>query len=281
MTISPSWRRVTWPDGANISVSVLLAFEAFQKQSQFTTQGKPGQVDRFSLSYAEYGARVGIWRLLDLLEEEGVKASCAINGLAAEQHPEVIAALVDSGHEVVGHGWVNDVHQDENDEEAETISRSLDAIEHAGGVRPVGWVSPAMMSSDRTKELLVRENCIYSMDDASDDCPFVETVAGAPFVTLPTTSLASHDLRQWLRIGAGPNRMAESFKATFDQLHSEGVKGRPGNLGITLHAHVAGRPTLIAGVREIIRHAKRHEGVWWARNDEQARWAIDQNLVRG
>jgi peptidoglycan/xylan/chitin deacetylase (PgdA/CDA1 family) len=278
----PEWRTIAWPNEAPISISVQLAFEAFSKSSTFSTLGRPGQTDRLSLSYGDYGSRVGIWRLLDLLNEEGVKASCLINGKAAQDHPQIIATMAAEGHELVGHGWVNDVPQDEHElGEADNIRRTLDAIATAsGGIRPVGWVSPGMMDTIHSKKLLVSENCIYSGDDASDDNPFVEQIDGVPFVTLPNVALSSHDLRQWLKPGANPTLIRDSFCTTFDELYQEARHGRPGSLSITLHAHVAGRPTLLPSIREVIRYAKKVEDVWWARNDEQAKWAQTQKWTR-
>ena len=100
-----SWE---WPGKAKIAISINLAFEAFVRRSQISLQKTPGEIDHFSLSYAEYGVRSGIWRLLDVLDEFGLKGSMSTNGLAAERHPEIIHACAEAGHEVVGHGWAND-----------------------------------------------------------------------------------------------------------------------------------------------------------------------------
>jgi peptidoglycan/xylan/chitin deacetylase (PgdA/CDA1 family) len=279
----PHWRAISWPDHAPITVSVNLDFEAFTRNSQFSTLGRPGEVDRFSMSYGEYGARVGVWRLLDLLRDEGVRASCAINGLAAQRYPDAVRAMVADGHELVAHGWANDTYAGEDPElsEAEVIRRTLDAITTAsGGVRPVGWVSPALVTTEKTKELLVQEGLIYTGDDASDDVPFIEEIAGAQFVTVPNTSFSSHDLRQWLRNGSAPTVLRDNFIASFDELYKEGRNGRPGSIALTLHAHAAGRPALIGAVREALRHAKLRDDVWWSRMDEQAEWALLQKMAR-
>jgi peptidoglycan/xylan/chitin deacetylase (PgdA/CDA1 family) len=92
------------PDNAKIAVSINLALEAFRHKSQLTLEARPGKTDHFSLSYAEYGARAGIWRILDLLNELGLKASMSINGKAAQLYPEAVRATADAGHEVVAHG---------------------------------------------------------------------------------------------------------------------------------------------------------------------------------
>ena len=74
-------RQWAWPNGAQIAFSVNLAFEAFIEHSQFSSSNKPGRPDPFSLSFGEYGAQAGAFRVLDLLEGYGFKGSMSTNGL--------------------------------------------------------------------------------------------------------------------------------------------------------------------------------------------------------
>ncbi|MBS1890583.1 MAG: polysaccharide deacetylase family protein [Actinobacteria bacterium] len=275
----PAWRKIQWPDEALVAVQLLVAFEAFDEHSQFTTEASTG-VNPFSLSYGEYGAHAGVWRLLQLMEDEGVVSSVAINGLAAERHPEAIAAMAERGHELVGHGWVNDALMPGGDAEREMIAKTLDAIEAAGGTRPTGWVSPGKMGSVDSERLLLDAGIRYTGDDASDDLPFLVDVDGRQLAVVPTVDLASNDLLQWVLTGQGPGTIAEGFKVTFDAVYEEALAGRPGSVGLVLHCHGAGRPTLIPLVRELIRYCKRHTGVWFARGDEIADWAIAEDLRR-
>lgn len=283
MATQSGWRSIEWPDGQRISVNVMVALEDFIRVSQFGTETRPGKADRFSLSYGEYGARVGAWRLLELFEEEGITSSWAVNGLSAQRHPELVKVIADAGHELIAHGWANDVHVDEGGllGEQEMIKKTIDAItEASGGVRPVGWCSPALMDTPQTKSFLVAEGCTYTVDDMSDDVPFVETVDGKPIATIPYNAMASHDLRQYLKVGSIATQIADSFEITFDQLYEEGGRGRPAGLILSLHAHVAGRPTLIPAVRRAIQYAKSHSDTWISRLDEQAEWAIKREYTR-
>jgi peptidoglycan/xylan/chitin deacetylase (PgdA/CDA1 family) len=102
-------RQWAWPGDAKIAMSIGLAFEAFQYRSQYSHAAERGKIDHFSLSYADYGWKSGVWRLLDLLDELGLNASMSTNGLAAERHPVVVRAVAEAGHEIVGHGWVKDI----------------------------------------------------------------------------------------------------------------------------------------------------------------------------
>jgi peptidoglycan/xylan/chitin deacetylase (PgdA/CDA1 family) len=275
----PRWRTIRWPGEALVAVQVLLAFEAFEEHSQFTTEAGHG-VNPFSLSYGEYGAHAGAWRLLALLDDLGVPSTAAVNGKAAAEHPEVVAALAAHGHELMGHAWANDVPMPGGDAERAMVARTLDAIEAAAGVRPTGWVSPGKMGSVDSDEILLDAGITYTGDDASDDLPFVRAVGDRRLAVVPSTDLASNDLLHWVLRGQPPSTIVEGFVATFDAVYAEALDGRPGTVGLVLHCHGAGRPTLVPAVREAIEYCQRHRGVWFARGAEIADVALKGDLRR-
>lgn len=82
---------------------------------------------------------------MHLLDEVGLKASMSTNGLAAERHPGAVRAAAEAGHEIVGHGWVNDILMQADDPEGEVaeIRRCTRALTEASGVCPVGWTIQA------------------------------------------------------------------------------------------------------------------------------------------
>jgi allantoinase len=269
-------RKWEWPNQAKIAMTVNLAMEAFQFKSQYTQEGRPGRVDHFSLSYARYGAKSGIYRILDLLDESGLKGSMSINGRAAELYPDQIRAVTDAGHEPVGHGWENDVLANEDDPDAELneIKKVTKAITDAGGVRPVGWTSPGSAGSANTLGFLAGEGYLWNGDEADDDLPYVKATVKGPIVLLPRVNTPTNDLSIWIMGKNPPSVIWEQFKDTFDELYSEGERGYPKWIEIVLHAHMAGRPTLIPTVRRCIAYAKQHENVWFARKRDLAEWAM-------
>lgn len=271
-------RAWAWPGGARLAMSIGLAFEAFEYKSQYSHYSEPGKKDHFSLSYADYGWKAGVWRLLDLLAGYGLYASMSTNGRAAEDHPHVIRAATDAGHEVVGHGWVNDIlmKDDDLEKEVEEIRRVTAALTAAGGVRPVGWVSPGSTGSKNTFDILKAEGYLWHGDDASDDLPFVIETQHGPLVALPRVNIPANDLIQWIFPTNPPDILWNSFRPTFDVLYAEGVAGRPKWIEMTLHCHMAGRPTLIPAIRQCIDYAREHEGVWFARKRDIAEWALAQ-----
>jgi peptidoglycan/xylan/chitin deacetylase (PgdA/CDA1 family) len=277
------WR---WPNGEKIAMSVGLAFEAFNHHSQFNTLGSAaragaGKPNALSLSYADYGWKAGVWRILDLMERFGLKGNMSVSGQAAERHPHVVAAAARAGHEINGHGWVNDAHAGDDDIEAERdeIRRCTAVLTQACGVAPVGWTGPGSTGSKNTLPLLKACGYLWNGDDASDDLPFVRDTDHGPMVIMPRTNSPHNDLTMWLLPRNPPGIIWEGFKNTFDQLYAEGEAGAPKWIEITLHCHIAGRPTLQPVIRQCFEYAKRHDGVWFACRRDIAEWTLKHEVA--
>src|SRR5262249_61358115 len=101
--------------------------------------------------FAEYGHRRGIFRVLDTLKREGVKATMIVSGIMAERHAGIVRQISDAGHDIVAHSYAMDVIPIYLEEEAEraNIRRTVDLIVRATGKRPTGWISPRGPHSPR------------------------------------------------------------------------------------------------------------------------------------
>ena len=271
-------RAWAWPNDAKICVGVNMAFEAFLYASQVTLEKTPGKTDHFSISYSDYGQKSGVYRILDLLDEFGIKASCSVNGLAAERHPEIVRMVADAGHEINAHAWANDklVREDDPEEELEEIRRCTEVLTSAAGIRPVGWVGPGSSGSAHTLGFLKGEGYLWNGDDASDDLPFLKQTDKGPMVITPRTNIFHNDYVMWIQGKNPPGVIWDGFKDTFDQLYGEGERGAPKWTEITLHFHMAGRPTIIPTIRKCLQYAKQHDDVWFARKRDVAEWAMSR-----
>lgn len=268
-----AWR---WPGDAKVAVSINLAFEDFLLASQVTLEKTSNKVDHFSISYSDYSHKSGVWRVLDLLDELDVKASVSVNGLAADRHPDVVRAIASAGHEINGHGWANDqlMRDDDPGVELAEIRRCTSVLEAAAGVRPVGWTSPGSAGSANTLSFLKGEGYLWNGDDASDDLPFLRATAHGPMVIMPRTNIFHNDYVMWIMGKNPPGVIWDGFKDTFDQLYDEGGRGAPKWTELTLHFHMAGRPTMIPTIRKCLLHALDHADVWISRRRDIAEWAL-------
>lgn len=269
---SVDWR---WPYNARVAMSVELAFEAFDRQSQYRTQPS-STADLFSLSFADYGWKVGIWRLLALLNEFDLKSHVLVSGRAAELHPRIVERVAAAGHEIAGHGWVNDqlLTTLDRSQELDVVRRTSDAIARVTGARPLGWTSPALMRTAETFDLLRSEGYLWCGDDASEDLPFLEPTPHGELVVIPRGSAFQNDLSVWVTPRGSPEVIWEGFRNTFDVLYAEAKNGLFNKTELTLHCHLAGRPTLVPIIRKCLAYAKNHDGIWFATRREIAQWTL-------
>ena len=274
-----SRRLAAWPGGAAVASTIGIALEAFINQSQVSIAGKPGVRNEFSLSYGAYGVKAGVWRILEQLDRFGLPGTFSVSGLLAAEHPHIVDALVKAGHDVVGHGWANDLFliDASEAEERKIITDTLDAIEAACGVRPVGWASPANSSNPRTGALLREQGVFWTGDDASDDLPYVEA-PGTPdeMVILPKVNVTVNDLIHWILPTNSTEVFAQAFDDTFATIYREGRAGEPRWSDIVLHCHTAGRPVFMPTLEHVLRSLSERDGVWHTTKSELASWVRTQ-----
>jgi len=266
---------VVWPDNAKIAVSFFVAFESFINYSQYRRGGdKP---DYASLAYGEYGGKAGIWRIKDVLSRNGIKGTIDTNGRVAEQFPDALKELHAAGHEIVGHGWANDIYLTslEPEKERELIRQTLSSLASVTGQRPVGWVSPGHRINDHTFDYLVDEGIVWTGDLPGPDIPEHRIINGKPLVIMPRLDYANdHSL---IFHPKNPARFYfESFKTAFDYLYAEGAAGSPKLIDALVHAHIGGRPHIIGVFEECIRYAKGFNDVWFCTKGEIAKWYLDR-----
>ena len=270
---------IQWPNNAKIAVSFFVAFESFINYSQYRRGGD--RPDYASLAYGEYGGRAGIWRIMDILSRNDVKGTIDTNGRVTEQFPDALKELHAAGHEIVGHGWANDIYLTslEPEKERELIRRTLESIASVTGQRPLGWVSPGHRINAQTFDYLVDEGVFWTGDLPGPDIPEHRIIKGKPLVIMPRLDYANdHSL---VFHPKNPARFYfESFKTAFDYLYAEGAAGAPKLIDALVHAHIGGRPNIIGVFEECIRYAKGFKDVWFCTKGEIAKWYLERYVTQ-
>jgi allantoinase len=272
------------PGGAHVCFTVDIAFEGFLKACQYRGRSTPGdKPDRYSLSFAEYGLREGVWRLLDILGLFKLKGGALTNGYAAECYPKTLKVVSDAGHEVVAHGWTNDagIASDDLQVERAEVKRTLDAINAATGTTPVGWLSPGYAGSEARLRAISEAGIFYSCDDAADDLPYVVKVDGKDHAILPRTSFGSNDLDNWFGPRHSPQAWLGTVKTQFNSTYLEALEGRPGWMELVLHAQFAGRRQPMQEIKAMLQYILGHRGVWVATRRELAEWILQNPGYHG
>lgn len=281
---------VKWPGGARIAVQVVVNYEEGAEYSlldgdphreptgDMTSPIPLDQRDLLNESFFEYGSRVGVWRLLNLLDKHQIKCTFLACGLALERNPEVAREITRRGHEPAGHGYRwEEYHKMGREQEREAIRKAVDAIARTTGERPLGWM-PRYGPSLNTRELLVEEGgFVYDSCHAiNDDLPYFVNVEGKRWLVVPYSNDVN-DGRAFRGGSGGPVDFYNIMRYTFDTLYDEGAN-HPKMMTVGLHCRMSGRPALARVVDMFLRYTKRHPDVWFARRIDIARWWLDKAI---
>ena len=278
---------VRWPNGAQIAISVVVNYEEGSEYSlldgdsthevnnEVPSPVPSNQRDLANESFFEYGSRVGVWRILKILDEYSIPASFFSCALALERNPTVGPAIVSAGHEVVGHGnrWEEYYLLGKEDEKL-AIETAVKSITASTGVRPVGWYT-RYAPSENTRELIASHGgFLYDSNSYSDDIPYYVDVDNNPWLVIPY-SLEVNDTRFWRGGMNRPSDFLETLINTFDVLYEEGAEN-PKLMNIGLHCRIAGRPSRAAILKQFFDYVKTKNNVWFTRRDQIADWWLKE-----
>ena len=122
------------------------------------------------ISRGEFGPRVGVGRILELLAREGIASTWFVPGHTVETFPASVAAVVDAGHEVACHGWLHeDLAALGRDEQRAVLERSIEALTRAAGGRPIGFRAPYWSLGSETLAIVGSLGFIYDSSLMDDD----------------------------------------------------------------------------------------------------------------
>jgi putative urate catabolism protein len=277
-----------WPGNARVAVQFVLNYEEGGENSvlhgdagseQFLSEMfNPPAFAARHLSMEgiyEYGARVGVWRLLSEFERRGLPLTVFGVGMALARCPEVAAAFVELGHEVACHGWRWISYQNVDEAtEREHMRLGVAAVQAATGRRPLGWYTGR--DSPNTRRLVADFGGFeYDSDYYGDDLPFWLQVrktdgALAPHLVVPYT-LDANDMRFALPQGfSHGDDFFFYLRDSFDVLYAEGEE-RPAMLSVGMHCRLLGRPGRMRALQRFLDHVERHDRVWVTRRIDVAR----------
>ncbi len=260
-----------WPGGAR--VAVLLSFDVDNE----TIWLRNGDTSVGGLSQGQYGARVGLGRILRLLDEHDIGASFFGPAISFSLAPEMIEAIQASGrHEIGVHGWIHERNAllPRADEER-LLRMAVQRMTELIGQRPVGYRAPSWNFSDNTLELLMELDFLYDSSLMADDRPYEIVADGEStgFVELPVDWILD-DAPLMNPLGeryANPREVLQVYKDEFDIAYEERTI-----FLLTMHPHYIGHRSRIVALRELIEYIKTKPGVWFGTHEEAVRWVREQ-----
>jgi peptidoglycan/xylan/chitin deacetylase (PgdA/CDA1 family) len=270
-------RPLVWPHGNRIAVvcSVLLETWSEGKSPSYfprTTPLPPGSRDIAGVNWSRFGGNEGVWRLSRTLSDLGIPSTMFCNGRSAEVWPEAVAAFAKTGHDVAGHGYLQDetLFSMNSDRERETIKKTLDLIQKAAGKRPTGWVTPIYGQSENTLEYLAEAKLTWCSDALDASVPYWRETRAGKMLMIPWSDFVDNRA-----LRASPRVYFDVYKDMFDYLYA----CEPGALiNIGIHAHFGGRPAMAAIFRQILEYFRSHKDVWFAQHHEVAKWIKDEGI---
>ncbi|ALK32465.1 polysaccharide deacetylase family protein [Burkholderia plantarii] len=268
-----------WKGGARVAVA--LSFDSDHETNELRDGGS--SVNR--LSWGQYGNRVGVPRILSLLEKYSVPVSFYVPAVSALLYPDEQRRIVDAGHEIGVHGWIHELNSKlEFVDERDLLGRSMDTLEKITGKRPTGFRSPSGDFSKNTLQILQELGFSYDSSlSADDDCYELE-MDGEPtgLVEIPFDWVRDDAVYflmhrfQGLRPYTPPSDVFDIFRRELDAAYAEG-----GLFELTMHPHVITNRSRIWIVEELIRYAKSlPDGVWFARHDEVVNYVLQNAKLR-
>lgn len=261
------------PEGKRLAVWVGVNIEYYAygvpaiSLAPFTAELVP---DPLNHGWRDYGPRVGIWRLLDVLDRAGVPPTAIVNSEVCQRYPEIVAEGRKRGWCWVAHGANNSTWQAgmELEEERSYLRQVTDDIESATGVRPAGWLGPALTASGHTYDLLTELGYRYALDWSIDDEPVPLQIASGSLCAVPY-SAELNDLPFFAIHGQSAPEFADALVDQFEQMREEGAD-RPRVMGFGLHPFLSGQPFRARHLYRALVHMATCEDAWFTTSDEIA-----------
>jgi len=265
------------PDSPRLTVALTFDHDAI---SDSVRRGDPP----VKFSHAEFGPRVGLPRIIDLLEREGIAATWFVPGHSLETFTDNTQAIIGGGHELACHGWFHeDFSELSAEEQAAVLGRSVEAVRRVSGAPPKGFRAPYWALGRESLDLVVEAGFQYDSSLMADDYrPYRVRQNDAHSVEQGTTFGTEGPLIEvpvywtlddWPLFEPGdngrdgmrpPSQVLEIWLAELRYAHANAPGGL---LTVTMHPECIGRGHRMAMLEQFIGECRKLDGVVFSRLD--------------
>ena len=268
-----SLQPASWPGGAR--VAVLLSFDVDNE----TIAIRYGDPTAGSLSQMQYGARVGLERIVRLLDAKRIPATFFIPSVSLAITPGMADVIRKSGrHEFGVHGWIHEMNATLPDSaERALVTKALAELTQMTGSRPTGYRAPSWNFSPNTMSILRDLGFRYESSLMADDRPYELLQNGRPtgIVEIPVEWILD-DAPLFNPQGerySSPRDVAQVWIDEFDKAYEEGTM-----FVLTMHPHISGHRSRIVALELLIAHIEKKGAgkVWWATHGDVAEYVRKQ-----
>lgn len=263
--------RITWPNGARVAFYIGLNVEHFEMDKPSTSIWSDTShlvPDPLNYGWRDYGVRVGIWRVAEILDRSGIRASVLLNSDVCERHPQIIRLGRERNWAWLAHGKTNSMLHTgmQPDEERRCLVGIVETIARATEQRPRGWMGPGLTETFNTPKLLHELGLSYVLDWCADDQPFPLNLPG--MISVPY-SVELNDVLMFVAKSLSAEEFYRAVVDQFDQLYAESAEsGRV--MALALHPFVIGQPNRARYLAKALEYITSHKDVWLTTSDEIA-----------
>jgi len=261
-----SLQPTTWPNGARVAVSI-----SFDVDNDTIAIARSETPSIGAMSQGEYGARVGLRRVVELMDRHEIPASFFIPAVSLVISPDMVDVIQASGrHEFGVHGWIHELNTELDAEtERELVTRAVAYVTEATGSRPVGYRAPSWNFSPNTLNIVKGLGFLYDSSLMADDRPYELMQDGEPtgIVELPVEWILD-DAPLMNPRGSSytpPRELLQVYIDEFDKAYEEGTL-----FLLTTHPHIIGHRSRIIILEQLIDHIQTKGDVWFATHQQIA-----------
>ena len=268
--------KLGFPDDARLALWVVPNIEFFPLDDE-VFYGAGFVPDVLAWSNRDYGNRVGIFRIMEVLDRYGVRATAALNSDVCDHHGRIVEEALKRDWELMAHNRSNSrpLNRIAPETERDEIFGAIERIEQASGTRPRGWLSGGLIETWDTLDHLIDAGCEYVCDWVNDDQPYLMDVDGKQLASIPYSS-ETNDFGAFVRWGLSPAAFDQQLRRQFDVLYREGeASGRV--MAICLHPFLIGHPHRIGALDGALEYICGHDDVWLATGSE----IVDHYMASG
>lgn len=278
---SPIIRRpqLQFPNGARVAFWIGLNIEHFEidKPSTSIFGGTAGLVpDPLNYGWRDYAPRVGLWRIMEILDKHGIRASVMLNSDVCKYYPEIIEEGNKRNWIWLAHGKNNSTLQVgmDIDQERAYLTDIVTTLKKSTGKQPRGWLGPALSETFNTPDLLEELGITYVCDWCNDDQPFKLNTKRGNMISVPY-SIEVNDIPLFVGKSFSGEDFYQLLVDQFDVLYEEGKHtGRV--MCVALHPFITGLPFRSKYLDKALAYITRHRDVWLPTSDEIAEWYVNR-----
>ena len=271
------------PDKARVAVVPYINIEHFPADIPGTAiipgtqQFSP---DPLNYGWRDYGNRVGVWRMMELMDKCGMRATVCLNSEVIREYSRIIEEGKKRNWAWIGHGInnapANFLSGIDEDKEREIIKDVLDTMEQAIGRKTRGWLSPFLTHTDNTPNILADLGVEYLCDYTADDHPFPLNTKTNSLIAVPYT-VELNDIPAFQSVGVSSAAFGDMIIDQFDVLYEEGATNAR-IMPICLHTFWVGQPNKFKHLKRAFEYICSHENIWLTTADGVNEWYRENYL---